>query len=935
MPKTNEMMKSYRILSIQACDIFRQTLKNGDYEKHEHTGDAVDLYKQTLDHCDYKNRKLCEYACDAYKQLLDCGDSAGYKLSDKDKDESGYFWRFQNKLDYSLDLIELKRIYKDICGVPFEFCDKLGNEHTLAVINIKFNCVYKIKEGDKERTITNTNKLRHMLYECGFYVGGVHYVRYKRSAGSSRDGNCLFIDERLYDAMAKWGECGLSEQGDLASWEAYKALSLSSVKGIVNIPVEGILFVPDYKSTFEDEVISVELQDKRLVAQTKRTQITNEIWDGESLLDESLFVGDYAAKHMLLLRNKFFKSCAFRTKLKKWINDKGITLDGLKARGFVTLASDVDQIVMVTTPNSLKYLKFVGGKLSEENIHRWADCVNSVFGVVKWDKRTRYFDGRMVSGSYQLFNTIGLNKDQAKQFMQPSLEYMKSIRNDIEFMRYHFSDVISKEDDCVEDDEWNDSDGIAQRAEVILKLMNINNDFQKTRLYVNLRDDWVKAQRKNLREGRILVRGTNATLFGNGPELLKYIAGDENPQSELARGQIRCGKFKHGQRLLCARSPHITMGNLYCAENNLDGAIWDYFDLGDNIVCVNAIGENIQQKLNGCDYDSDTMLITDHPTLVETAKKNEGLFKVPVCSIKSSGAAKHTLAELDHSTSVNKIGEIVNLSQKLNSKIWDSLNNGNDDIQDIYSDVCKLAVLSGLEIDKAKRAYDDVRVGTELYVIKKNHKDNKSPKFFKQIHAKQKKPKKENDGQTDNTPPDPQRDKHNEPKIAYAPYDTAMEYMYKAVGTLRFCKGKDKYATYIPISQMLNVEPTLNPSDNAVCEEVIRRCDEYKDKLNNLYKRIERHNADKSECDVIYDRICEMKDERDREIGKLITNANILYRVIEHYENNETIDWHIYAPLLNNKIFRSILKESKTKLNRVVENEFGKFNLYEFRYNKV
>lgn len=119
-----------------------------------------------------------------------------------------------------------------------------------------------------------------------------------------------------------------------------------------------------------------------MTSEQKQTQIINDIWDGESLLDESVFKDGYADKHMLLLRNKFFKSCAFRTKLQKWIKDKNITLDDLTARGFVTLATDASQIVMVTTPNSLKYLKFAGG-LSEKNIRRWADSASTTFGVVK------------------------------------------------------------------------------------------------------------------------------------------------------------------------------------------------------------------------------------------------------------------------------------------------------------------------------------------------------------------------------------------------------------------------------------------------------------------------------------------------------------------------------------------------------------------------
>ena len=201
---------------------------------------------------------------------------------------------------------------------------------------------------------------------------------------------------------------GLKPQKDLAAWESYQALSLSGIKGTIEIPLDGILFVPDYKSVFEEEVVSVEIEDGKLSARTKRTQITNDIWDGESLLDESVFKNSYADKHMLLLRNKFFKSCAFRTRLQKWFKDKNITLESLKARGFVTLAEDIHQIVMVTTPNSLKYLKFAGG-LTEKNIRKWAAHTDSTFGVVKYDKSTRFFHGKMVQSSYQLINTVSLS----------------------------------------------------------------------------------------------------------------------------------------------------------------------------------------------------------------------------------------------------------------------------------------------------------------------------------------------------------------------------------------------------------------------------------------------------------------------------------------------------------------------------------------------
>ena len=89
--------------------------------------------------------------------------------------------------------------------------------------------------------------------------------------------------------MSKWSECGLKPQEYLASWESYKTLSLISIKGTVEIPLNGILFVPDYKSVFQEEVVSVENEDGKLSAKTKQTRITNDVWDGKSLLDESIF----------------------------------------------------------------------------------------------------------------------------------------------------------------------------------------------------------------------------------------------------------------------------------------------------------------------------------------------------------------------------------------------------------------------------------------------------------------------------------------------------------------------------------------------------------------------------------------------------------------------------------------------------------------------
>ena len=847
-------------------------------------------------------------AKDIYEQELINGVEKGYVLPSKN--DRAYFGLFKNVLDYSLDLIELEKCYQKIYrNNKFCFEDEYKNKYTLTIINLKFTYTYKDENNGKD-----LKQLREHFYKNGFNLGGVHYVRYKRSSGSSRQGKCLFINDKLLSHMSKWGECGLKPTGDLASWEAYKSLSLSSLKGTIDIPLNGILFIPDCKSEFFEEVVSVEEKDGALVATTKEVTIKNDIWDGESLLDESLFVEDYAEKHMLLLRNKFFKSCAFRTKLQKWFKDKNITLDDLKARGFITLATDISQIVMVTTPNSMKFLKFMKGDLTENNVQKWVDKVDSTFGVVKYDKRTKFFDGKMVQTSYQFINTLCFTEGQVEELLKPSKDYLTTIRNDYDFMRYHFSDAYKRE----ESDETEElSDGLAERSDVIFKLMGINYDFKDTKLYYNFRNDVVESQKDRLKQGHILLPGTNATLFGNGPEMLLALSGEfdlhskTNEPTILTKGEIACKKFENGEKLVCARSPHITMGNLYCATNNLSGDIWDYFDLGENIVCVNAIGENIQQRLNGCDYDSDAMLITNDKLIVETAFKQKDTFKVPVCSIKSDGKKKPSLWELDYNTSENKIGHIVNLSQKLNSILWDKLNSGLDyeSIQEIYEDVCKLAVLSGIEIDKAKRAYDKISVSKEINKIANKH-NVISPEFFKEIDFG-----------------------YGIKERKYSFYDAPMEYVYKSVKDIDYRKGKEKEIEYRAISGMLK-EPTLKKStayDHK--REIIAISKEYKEKLDFLYSELRR--ADDDEKDNLYVKIKQTKDKRNEEIKELLSEEYVLYLILKEYEKEESENWHLYAPLLENELFKGMLKMSKEKMQKVASKDDGEYDLYGLKFAKI
>lgn len=574
------------------------------------------------------------------------GNEHSYRI--RMKDGSINLKKFINTLDWSLDTIKLEEVYTQVTRRRHLGFKKNGKQYTQAIINVTFNYSYKefnkagknayvragysysscdlqdgvcIKDGklvaiqtDVEINnpipnemlggyftyvdgfyvqsgnipcIKNKSELREYLYENGFVCDGIEYVRYKRSSGSSRVGKCLFINKALADKMSEWDKCGLDiktgDKLDLAGFEAYISLPMSSIIDTIEIKPENFLVIDDYTSVFKDEVVAVEVDDNQhLIASQKEMEIENSIWDGESLMDVSLFQG-YEDKGMLLLRNRFFKTCAFNTNVQQWFKDNNITDIG-QLNGF-TLATDIEQIKIITTPSSIKYVKF-------GTIEQWMKNISTTFGIVKFEKETHFFDGRMVQSHYQLFNTIQLSYEDMEKILTPSLEYMKAIRSDPDVLRFHIKYPY---------DEFDELTPVKSKNEIIFKMLGINNEFAKTKLYNEFKNDLIRSFTRNLKQGHVLLKGNYSTLLGNGIEMLQASIGEFHGESVIGYGNIHSTKFDYGKTILGSRSPHITMSNILLVNNIDNEDINKYFNMTNEIVYVNAIGENIQQRLNGAD----------------------------------------------------------------------------------------------------------------------------------------------------------------------------------------------------------------------------------------------------------------------------------------------------------------------------------------------
>ena len=809
--------------------------------------------------------------------------------------------------------------------------------------------MYRAK--DNIKTCNNVADIRSDIYENGFVCEGIKYVRFKRSSGSSRVGKCLFINERLYDAMHKWEMCGIQvDEGqdiDLAALEPYIALTLSSIIDTIEIKPENILVVDDYKSVFHERAIATRLVDGQLVSKPEDVEISNSIWDGQSLMDRSLF-GEYSNKGMLLLRARFFKSCCFNANIQQWFADHGIKKIS-QLNGY-TRANKIEDVKLITTPSSIKYLKF--GTLDQ-----WLDTLETTFGVVKYEKKTHFFDGRMVQTHYQLINTLQMTYEEVEQFIKPSLDYARMIKTDPAVLRHQISYQYQSPDDTFY------TKAVTSKNDIIYRLLGMNDRFAKTKMYRNFCNDLIKSFIKNLRCGHVLVRGNYSTLCGNPIEMLKMAIGQFDGKSIIERNTVHCEMFENGKELLGSRSPHVTIGNILVTKNVIRPEIARYMNPTNEIVYVNSIQENLLERLSGADFDSDTMMLTDNEILVTAAKRNYDNFPVPTKLVESAKRKrKYTnreKADLDIKTSVNKIGEIINLSQELNSILWDRINKGAsiEDVMELYCDISQLDVMSNLEIDSAKRE-NPANNTRELQLLKKKYdvRDKKNrhirPLFFKYIDGykgyrddyhvyveqddefqKLFKTDKYKDAQTI------KKESANNivierGRMSYQKHETSMDYLQKCIN--RFYVPRDKEANHGLSYILVPISATKGEYQKEVEQQIINIAREAKKEINSIWEITSANKKAKRE--LAY----KVQEKCSAALQEIQVNEKTMRRLLGKLEDEYSdVTRFLFFSLLEQvrgfmlSGFHQIIQKSVSPVSILREDIDGDIQIYDFRYLKT
>ena len=947
----------------------------------------------------------------------------GYTLKCRIGEQQGKynFKRFGSKLDYSLDLFKMQEVYQRVYNAKnFSFVAN-GKNYSTHIINVTFN--YNVREFNRTANntyvrlgyspdesdfhdgvvvddgkligikveqdikypvpdnilgkyfrfcngqyVANSNipvvkkvsEIREELYKNGFVCDGIQFVRYKRSAGSSRLGTCLFIDKRLYAPMIKWSMCGLkiaeNQEIDLAALEAYISLTLSSIIGTVEIKPENILLIDDYKSKFIDHVIATRFENGQLISKPEDVEITNNIWDGQSLMDRSLFLqfqeqqrkDDPDAKEhgMLLLRARFFKSCCFNANIQQWFVDNGITDVGQLCGK--TQAKKVEESKLITTPSSIKFLKF--GRFDE-----WLDEIESTFGVVKHEKPTHFFDGRMVQTHYQLLNTLQITYDEVEKLVKPSLDYANMIKIDPAALKHHIDYQY-----CTPDETYYNR-AITSKNDIITKMLETTDCFSQTKLYRDFAKAILDSFKKNLRCGHILVHGNYSVLCGNPIEMLMQSIGQFSGNPIMEPSTVHSTYFADGEELLGSRSPHVTMGNVLVTKNVQHEEITRYLNPTPEIVYINSINENILERLSGADFDSDTIMLTNNEIMLQAAKRNYEHFPVPTKLVEATNLKrKYTnfdKADLDIKTSVNKIGEIINLSQELNSILWDSLYHGAsiEDVMELYCDIAQLDVMSNLEIDSAKRE-NPADNTLELKKLKEKYgmRDEKGrhirPLFFQYVDEY----KGYRDGYYIYIEEDGEYRKHdivgtlkeaNEIKadrenlsiekgrMSYIKHETAMDYLEKAISRYQMSRWKSKDLLDFA-DCLIDSRTTSGQLRSKQARDIVVMIQEAKRKIDGIWKSDQGNNAEKRNA------ADEIESELITQISKLSLEQKTMYHLLKLLDKKDytNIRKFLFIVLfqVHNGAFYELIRKRREPVYWLIEVSKGNgtTQIYDFEYIK-
>ena len=562
----------------------------------------------------------------------------------------------------------------------------------------------------------NAQELREEFYVNGvdvpykFHDGKeitIHYQMLYRSAGKAKKGTCMFICDRLYKKAHDFLYMGIelsSEKPMIVEASAYAPLVSSSIVDRIRIEPENILILEDIDSFTTRDVISVETDEKKhcIARLLQDYKLKNTIFDGQALIDSSIF--PEWGNGYILLRHHFCKMAAFCCNIQKFFKDYyGDHYETATVTDIFGKVHRLRDVEVITTENAMKWMKFQGVTYED-----WCERVHEngcMFGIVKTAHESKLGDYQRMS--YQMVNA--LDESIMEDVVKESVDYLYLLKSDTNV----FLEYLKK------------NKTFANDYEALCFITERNPQFVNSEYFRSRRYKITNIYLKEMKSGHLIQNAENLVIVGSPFAMLLYGAtGNKelaltDPTFKSEDGCIQCytERFDEGEYLAEFRSPFNSKNNMGCLHNIRHEYFDKYFVFGKQIVAVNMISTDFQDRNNGSDQDSDSLYVTNkkqiveyskycysnYPTIVNNIPKETNVYPL---NLRSYAVIDNSLAEAQRA-----IGESSNLAQICLTYTYNF-----DDPK--YADyACILSVLAQVAIDSAKRRFD-ISIPDEIQRIK-------------------------------------------------------------------------------------------------------------------------------------------------------------------------------------------------------------------------
>lgn len=571
----------------------------------------------------------------------------------------------------------------------------------------------------------------------------IHYKMLYRTPGKAKKGSCMFINEKLYDAAHNFLFMGIKlpyHNSPIIEMGAYSSLITSAIVGRVRINPKNILVLNDVESLFETNVVSIENEEydyidkngdiekrKKCIAKSiDKYKLKNTLFDGQALIDSSIF--PEWADGYILLRHHLCKMAAFCSNIQLFFKDYyGDNYYSATVKDMWGNEHYVKDIELITTDNAMKWLKF------DISYEYWCDRVyenNCMFGIVKTAHKSKLGDVQKMS--YQMNNALEI--DIMDNVLQVSVNYIESM----------------KKDDSVFLDYLRDNVNFANDYDVLIALCEQNPEFTRSKYFRDRKNKIIETYVLNFKTGKSIQHGDNLVIVGSPYAMLLHTVGEDVEKDDTFTTEDNCiqcftERFKDGEYLAEFRSPFNSKNNMGYLHNTYNEKFDRYFKFGKQIIAINMIHTDFQDRNNGSDQDSDSLYVTNQKDIVSCAKNCYNHYPTIVNNIpmekNSYDCTLLNYAKIDNNLAAAQlaIGTSSNLAQICLTYTY---NTTGEEYEKYTNYVCILSVLAQVAIDNAKRKFD-IDLNTEISRIQEDMDiDNPNhgyPVFWKGVKDKKSK----------------------------------------------------------------------------------------------------------------------------------------------------------------------------------------------------